>query len=72
MFWKVLDNVLETLFALFHNDAWKVVSIFDKIDDTKIIRWSRRLMHQSSLSAAAYILGEIISEPIWYWSRLAA
>ncbi len=34
LFWKVLDNVLETLVALFHNDAWKVAFIFDKIDDT--------------------------------------
>ncbi len=37
-----------------------------------IIGWSRPLMHPSSLSAAACILGEIISEPIWYWSRFAA
>jgi hypothetical protein len=34
LFWIALDDVLKTLVAHFHNDAWTISLIFDKIDDS--------------------------------------
>jgi hypothetical protein len=32
LFLKVLDNITKTLVALFHNDARKILLVFDKIN----------------------------------------
>jgi plasmid maintenance system killer protein len=33
LLFEALDYISKTLVALFHNDAWKVIFIFDKIND---------------------------------------
>ena len=48
LFWNWLiltlqDDVLNTLIALFHNNAWEVIFIFDKIYDSnnhRVIKFS--------------------------------
>jgi hypothetical protein len=32
-FWVTLDNILQALFALLHDNAWKIILFFDDVND---------------------------------------